>query len=434
MRRTMLVSAWSRLASLPETQWRLLVFAGALLLGITRRPEVIFRPAPILEGGAVFYVGTYFGEPLEILLRPYAGYQHLLVRLGSFFERLTDPVHAPLLGSLLSLIVLAAFAVFLASDRFSGVVPSRVWRVVLAGGVVLLPHALQTHGYLVDLPRYLPLYLLALSLVAAPKRKVVRALELGWLVIVGLSGPYAVVLQPLFWVRAWRTRDHYWMAASAVLALTTFAQLATIAIDGRRPGNFDEPIALAIVATWRLTTGALAGTQLPIAAMELIGIKSATPALLAVYAAIAAAALPILWRLWKLLPRTVAWSGLFVWLAIGAASFAGQREGFDVLAWPLYGARYTVVPGALMGLLVVSGLIRAQGRLRFGAAILGVLMAGGWIGDARLQPFPDYDWAERSNACIGSAAPCELGVWNPYTWTIHWPGTEGEYVQPRPGA
>lgn len=403
------------------------IAAVAFVILAARRPEALFRSEFSFESGSVFYIGTYFGSIPESLFRPYAGYHHLLPRIISLAERIVPVQLAPLMSHLIVLGILAALAAFLASDRMRTVVPSRRGRLGLAALLVLLPNVQESEGVVGDIQRYIPIYLLGLCLAAKPQQAWAQRLELGFVAIIALSGPAAVLMQPIFWWRAWRERDTYskWMVA--IFAVGTVIQLVTIAIDGRNPANLADPIDLGRIWMFRTVVGAFLGQTISFHA-----VTAGLPIWIGIVTTILLGAVLVrLW--WKALKPRLRLVVAFVWLVFAITPIFAQTEGVGLLAGPGAANRYVLVPTAMTAIVVFAGFARLRRPPdRWVAVIAAVALAIGIGGDLRLPALPEQGWAHNS-ACIGGPDPCIVPVYEPGDWSIVWPGKNGTLVQPRPG-
>jgi hypothetical protein len=417
--------------AVPSWQARVLpplgVAAGAFALLVARRPEALFRSEFSFEGGSVFYAGTYFGSVPEILFRPYAGYQHLLARLISFLERIVPVQLAPLASHIVALALIAGLAAFIASDRLRTIVPSRGARLALAGLLVVLPNVQESAGVVGDIQRYIPIYLLPLSLVPPPVSRVGRRLELSWLAIISISGLFAAFMQPLFWWRAWKRRDRYSLSIVAILALGAVVQLLSIAIDGRHPANLADPVTLARIWVFREIVGGVMGQTVTYHAI-LAGIPIFVGFLVTILLSVV-----LVWLWWRALPPVPRAYVGFTWMVFAIVPFFAQTEGVGLIANPAAANRYFLAPAAMSAIVIFAGYVRLRRWPGRWVALVGaVALAVGIGGDLRLPVMPYQDWADRS-ACIGGPQPCVVPVFETPTWSIVWPGSAGTWVQPRPG-
>ena len=81
----------------------MLFLAAVAALFVARRPEMLVRPDMYAESAPVFFVPTFFNNPVSLLTTPYAGYLHLIPRTIASFERLVSPEYAPLIEAVVSL-------------------------------------------------------------------------------------------------------------------------------------------------------------------------------------------------------------------------------------------------------------------------------------------------------------------------------------------
>jgi len=416
---------WARFLALSEAARAFTVFGGAAVILFARRPEALLRAELASEDGLVFYVGTYFGSALEILFRPYAGYQAFFVRIVAFVERLVPVEAAPLVANAVALAVFAALAAFVASSRMASVLPDVRHRVGLAVLLVLVPGGFENIGSMTNVQHLVPLYLLALSIARPPAGRLFLAVDLVVLGIASITGPYGALLQPLFWWRAWRRRDRYSVALAAILVVGSLVQLVTLVADGRRPGDFDEPVYVVLVFVYRLTLGGMVGQWTNAS----IGHTGFSPLVGIVATALVIASIAWVW--WHAVPRWVGLRLLVVWTAISLPALLAQPHGSH-LGHAFIGGRYFFVPVAILALALVVAVYAARHPApRLVALALGAVLVFGAARDFRVMPIPGVEWAQRSG-CIGGPEPCRVVVWPGSVWSIEWPGSGGEWVQPHP--
>lgn len=419
---------WTWYLSLSEGQRFVVVTVAAFASIFARRPEQLLSAEFYGEDGAVFYVGTYFGSVPQVLFRPYAGYDNVLTRLLAYVERAVPVLWAPFIANLGAMILVALLAAFLASGRLQKVVPHAGMRLAIAALLVFLPDSAQTLGIAADMMRYAPLYLLALSLATIPLSRLGRAADLIVAGLVGISGPASILMLPLFLWRAWKERERHMASLAVVQTLASIVQLSTVFVSGRHPANFATPIDLFRAFTFRTTVQSLFGEQVT-SVLTRVGI----PFVIGLAAVLAiGAALVWAWR--RALPPEARWPVMWTFLVVTLASAFAQTEGGATLLTVGLGSRYFLHSTALCAVVVVAAFVKLrQGWPKRVAMILTVMLAIGIGGDLRMFPFPSYNWAT-TYTCIGGRAPCEVDVFPPPLWTIHWPGIDGKYIQPRPGA
>jgi hypothetical protein len=419
--------------NLTDRRWVVVVFIVSMALLILRRPEAILSPAPALEEGGVFYVGTWFGSIPEVLFRPYAGYLHVLAHLLGYAERLGAPAQAPLIGALLAIAVQAGLAALLASDRLAGVIPDRKGRLLLAMAVVLMPAAQEQVGFVADIQRLLPLFWLALLRMPAVSSAWGRQIERGVACIFALSGAAGLVVLPLYLLRLVRpagipatVREH--RIRTGILLVGCVAQGIAVLIDGRHtamPPLSDWPVGIG---------GHLAAVMVGANVAQTVYVLGGAVGLAAVgYLLSLGGALGIR----SLLRGPVAFEVLWVAGLLVVAGVTGMEpHATGVFLIPSIVNRYYIVTGVILG----AGALGIYGSRRwasspFGrwaAVLLGAAVLIGYTFDFRLPSVPNLDWATKS-ACLGGSAACLVPVYEEHSWTIDWPGSAGPWTQPRPG-
>jgi hypothetical protein len=234
-------------------------------------------------------------------------------------------------------------------------------------------------------------------------------------------------MQPLFWWRAWRKRDRYSLAIVAIFAAGALVQLASIAVDGRHAANLADPLNLARIWIFRTITEGFIGQRLTFHLSN-----AGIPILLgAAITAVLAIVLVVLW--WKALDGWLRTAVAYVWLVFAITPVFAQTEGVAWLTGVGAANRYFLVPSAMAALVVFAAFARLRRPPYRFAAVAGVIMlAIGIGGDLRLPALPEQGWADNSG-CIGGSEPCIVPVYEPGDWSIVWPGSDGQWAQPRPG-
>lgn len=352
----------------------------------------------------MFYVPIYFSDPISLLLTPYAGYLHVGTRLVFYLERLVDPRYAPAVGAVISLLVTVSVAVFLASDRLGNVLAHRWQRLSFAAALLLAPSAYETLGIDIAIQSYLGVYLVALAVARPPRTKLGRAVDALGAAIAGLSGPFAVLLAPLFWFgrRSWLT---------VIVTSCGIVQLVVLLVAPRRPWNLPDLATLAEIAALRLNAAVL-GSSLGTLAPAIVGAAlGATLMLLAV-------------RTW---PAGSAFGYGALVAAGGGIAVTGPALADSAFA----GERYFLLAGLTAALIIISGAAAEDHVTRLIARSLSVLLVIGFAVDFQVSAFPERGWEEAS-ACIGALEPCRVEVY-PERFSFVWPGAAGDYETPMLG-
>ncbi|MFM8335142.1 MAG: hypothetical protein ACKODK_06245, partial [Opitutaceae bacterium] len=200
------------------------VFGGtsALLGGVTaaatlfalRKPWALHTPQLWAEDGSIFLVQA---EQLGVRawFEPYNGYLHLLPRLGAWLANVTADVALwPAIYNGCS------FAVTIA--LFARIASARVRLPAKPALMLAFPLVAGTGEVLINLTnlQWITAFFLVIHLfLEPPKSTSARVYDLLILGVVGLNGPFAAVLAPLFAWRAWREKDRdNWVAFGVVAA------------------------------------------------------------------------------------------------------------------------------------------------------------------------------------------------------------------------
>jgi hypothetical protein len=185
----------------------LTVLLGAVILG-ARRPTELARPQFWAEDGLIFYTDAQIHGDAA-LTRPYSGYLHTVPRLVAAVSTRFDPVRAPGVFVVAALLLTVYVAVRTQSARF----PLPV-HPAFALAVVLVPDAYEVLLFQTNVQWVLAGGLVLLLISADAKAWWQHAHDLVAAVLLGLTGPFSVMLAPFFCWRAWHRRTR----ASAILA------------------------------------------------------------------------------------------------------------------------------------------------------------------------------------------------------------------------
>ena len=410
VRRRRVIGAW-----LDRVTWPQLVIIGLVVL-IARRPESLFAAEFTWEEANAFYVPTFFFDPVAQLTQTWGGTLQLVPRLGYLALRAVPVLWAPLAENLLSFIAVLGVAVFVASDRLASAVPDRRVRLALAASVLLLTAQRDVMGALMNVQWYGGLWLAVLPIASTPVTALGRWMERALIALVALTGPFSLLLAPVYlWrLRSRRQPHDIWLAA--IVLLGGFVQIFAILATGRAEVAEQRPAELAFVTFW------LHATIVPVIGERLgnaVGDSGVPAAILFVGGATLVASLVL--TAWRSLPAAalpLVYGGVVIGLS-GIAVHAGAN------VWPP-GAyeRYFLVAAVLVAVIVVAGVVR-RSRL---AAALAVLLAIGIVSDFRLEAHPAQGWPE-AYRCIGSPEPCVVPIW-PSGYDVHWPGGGGRYALP----
>lgn len=256
-----------------------------LLLGVVaciafvRRPDMLFNPQFWAEDGW-FYQRAYaegFGSLLEI----YAGYQHALPRIAALLAVNLEPRIAPALFVTFAL-GLTLYVAARTQSRRCPLGPSPL----LALAVVCVPDAFEVLLVMANIQWVLTAGLVLLLISADAKEKRQHAHDIVAGLFLGLTGPFSIILAPLFLVRCWHRRSLASMLAAASVCTAGAFQIYCIIHTGlpTEPSPI-SPIAIAAAPGFRIAGSLLMGTLSPTRATPLLGLAFTALTVVALIAA-----------------------------------------------------------------------------------------------------------------------------------------------------
>jgi hypothetical protein len=322
---------------------------------------------------------------------------------------------APLLGSVVSLLIVALIGAFIASDRLAGVIPQRRARLLVALFFVVLPTTYMTLGSITFIQFYFAVFLVAVA-VSEPAKSHWAALTTYAAVVLAVgTGPFGVLFIPLFGVRWLMRRDRYSTLLLLAVGVPALVQ-AIVLFSAGRPAAASpttDPMAVLQIISGHAAVVLFGGR--PISRLLESGIS--TPVIYAlggVALAIVALQLSTLSRRWILVI-------LYVVAVVVVPALIVGSDDTALLLDPLSASRYVVIVTAILGGALIVSLARRRRRI-VGVVAAAILLVG-VVGDFVLKPYPDSNWPETS-ACIGGASPCVVPIFPGGVWDIQWPGSE----------
>lgn len=369
-----------------DRPWRWVVLAACAAILVWRKWDVASDPQLWAEDGNVFYLEAHvFG--LAAFAHSYAGYLHFLPRLIAWIADALDPCWTPAIYVYGSLAFAVATVARVLSPRVA--LPGSAG---LALAVVAVPHTGEVFLNPTNLQWITGLALVALAISGDPTRKGEWAADLITVLVVGLTGPFSLLLVPFFLLRAVRRRTRAsWIIAAAVLAVGAVQgwEVVTHVAEARRGQPQADWVPLNIAPV-------LAG-RVPLA---LFGAQAWAPRISAYTATVLAAGCLV--AIGWIATRRDSW-GFSRLMIAGAAAvlLAAAVWKIRVDTWPygefVNGDRYFYVPKVLLAWLVVSAVDWRTWRGRAAMAML----AGGVIASWpvwRCAPIPHHEWSRFCDA------------------------------------
>jgi hypothetical protein len=372
---------------------KVVLCAAVLALLFLRRPDQFLHPQLWAEDGPVFFLEAYRAGVASLFER-YAGYY------------LSIPRCIALAGSILPVRIVPAWFVIASAALTTGVcvwaasrrVPATDFaKVAMALLVVAVPVPNEIFLNLTNVQwiTALGLVLVAVSLPAATPWE--RAFDAAAVAVLGLTGPFVILLLPLFVTRSLRFRDRH-----AIVLLVIALACSAIQARGLSPDRSTGPIRLGDPAFHAIIP--------KVVLILATGRFGPVPGRTALQDAVTGAALLFLV---VLVLRAVRTKDLLLFdciagaaAVLGASAYAFRGSPAGLLSSP----RYFYLPSVLL-LWAVLRLPR-----RVGFAIAAVSFAAFLLSRYPPQPLVDYRWDEASR-CIGKARPCRVPI-NPPGWFL----------------
>jgi hypothetical protein len=184
----------------------------AVILGL-RRAEALTNPQFWAEDAYFFQRAYVFGW--NSFFEPFSGYLHTILRMIAEVAAAIDPSRAPAIFVACA----GAATLYVAGRTLSERCPLPRFAGACALAVVLVPDTYEVFLNVVNLQWVLAAGLILLLISGDPAHGRQWAHDLAAAALLGLTGPFSVILAPLFAWRAWSRRTR----ASAVLAAIIFA-------------------------------------------------------------------------------------------------------------------------------------------------------------------------------------------------------------------
>ncbi|HVS50779.1 MAG TPA: hypothetical protein VHD62_00390 [Opitutaceae bacterium] len=390
--------------------WRWFVFvtlvSGVLLY--LRKPHALTTPQLWAEDGSVFLNEN---ETLgwRAFYTPYAGYLHLIPRLVALLASWTSPLALPAIYNTVSFLGWVAVAASFLSPRVE--LPGKIW---LALAIALVPQTGEVLFQLCNLQWATALLLVRQLLLRPAESRRTLIADGAVLFLVGFTGPFSVVLWPLFAWRAWRFRAQRaaWFEFAVVTVAATSHVIASIVAPFPRAPSKPFDLAATLAFTGQRTLGVmLFGWH----RAETLG-RAGQLALFALLVALVVFALRRTWR-----TRSAGAIAVFVVafsLLLGSTLVRGGSTLWEELHLG-YGDRYLFIPRVLLCWILVLAMIpRGRAAPLFAAILLWSL----WINrSAYTVPAPnDLHWRNYA-AQLDRREPANIPIL-PEGWILQYPG------------
>ncbi len=231
----------------------LFVFISFVFVIIARRPDAVTYPQFYAEDGAFWFQEAYNNGALYSFLIPKQGYFQTISRIGAAIAQLPPIEFAPLTLNIIAIGIQTLPALFFLSSRFNNIVPSFSVRLAISLIYLFLPHSRETHVNITNSQWRLAI-LMYLVMIAKDSAKFAwKAFDFLALAIGGLSGPFSVILAPIFFLYQ-RAKKIKKPLLFVTISLTAAIQLAAayFSIAGSRS---PAPLGAGITNFFKVISG-----------------------------------------------------------------------------------------------------------------------------------------------------------------------------------
>ncbi len=216
----------------PRLFW-IAIFLAALILIVSRRPDVVLQAQFYAEDGPVWYAQAYSMGTWHALLLPRDGYLQTLPRLAAALALPVPFAWAPLVMNLVGLGMQALPVPVILSPRLArwGAFPTRC---LMAATYLALPNVAELQASVTEGHWHLALAACLLVLAEPPIALWQRIAGISLVLLSGLSGPFALPLAGIsvaFW---WLRRGRWHLAITSVLSLCAALQAAVLLLSQSR--------------------------------------------------------------------------------------------------------------------------------------------------------------------------------------------------------
>jgi hypothetical protein len=342
-----------------------LVLASVAIV-MARRPDALLNPQFFAEDGMYFEQAYEATNLPATFFTPYSGQFVFLHRLVAALATMLPLAWAPVLFNAVALVIQVMPVLYLNSSRFEHLLPT-VWLRLFASFLYLAhPDAYEIHMTIENCQFYLG-FLGFLIIAAAPATTLPwRILDLSFLVLVGLSGLFGVLLAPVAFLRWLLERRRPFFVNAAVVGFCAVAQIVgpwIVSGSSRMQVTFGELPDLLAIIVGHLFSIALFGTEGYAAVQESVLFGTAY----LVVVGIIGAFVPVYALLSKRAPIELKLFLLYGALALGAAlvsplgGLSGTEWWKEFAGWDA-GGRYFFLPMLAWFASLLWALLSAPSR------------------------------------------------------------------------
>jgi hypothetical protein len=368
-----------------------------------RRIDQILNSQLWAEDGPVFLQDQIL-IGFDAILRPYAGYLHLLPRLTAFaVDKLVSLEYVPVayVAGALLVATLSSFAVALTRLPWPA-------GPLFAFSAVMVPHGGEVFLNVTNMQWMVAPLLMAIAVQDDPQNRFAIAIDSMIVVVVGLTGPFILFTAPFIVARLqWHSRSRYNISLAVIAVMIAAVQISVI-LNSSQTG-VDQGISIEMLPNiirnfwFGLFFGFI--TQAPLSLKWLLMAFTFSMAL----------------ALWLLFPRrmkiiTIMFSIVSIMIFAAAIKKLGAISEF--IQPTVNGQRYFYIPYVLTTWIFILGILQARKPGKWIAIAMTLMIVGSAARAFQAPPLPDMEW-RRQVASVG-AEPMQIPI-NPPGWfvTVH---------------
>ena len=394
----------------------LLVLIIAALILFIRKPDALLNPQLWAEDGLIFFLQQYERGAIESLFRDYANYLHLVPRLIAWLSSLISPyTFTPHLYNYASFIITLLVIASIFSPRLH--VPHKP---LLALSVVLTPHYTgEIFLNVTNIQWLLCLALIIMLIKDVPNSKygntyLQTAFDSLIIILCGLTGPFIVLLLPLFIIKAFKANLTYRTIILATVVVTAYIQVTTfIDVTAELP---TEPFSLDI-APYAQVLGQRVFGGLFLGLPSVYVIKNYGYGVIPYALAVVYMSLLLSLFIYSLKTKNkLALTFLVIHCIMVLMSFYRFRVDPTLLIPLGNGARYLYIPYLMMAWTLIVLLPTQATWKRFVILCgLGLILLSSLTSQFQSPKFVDYQWGSYSH--LVGKQPLVIPI-NPPSWQV----------------
>ena len=207
--------------------WQFVVFGLVLISLFSRLPSLLTHAQFYAEDGTIWFAQAYDGGWLHSLMVPQAGYLNTMPRLGAGLALLFHLQRAPLVMSIVGIVIQSLPVTILLSPRCRNWAPLPT-RMLLAAIYVAIPNAREIHIVVTNTMWHLALAAALVGFGSSPRTWRGRLFDAVLVLVAALSGPFCIVLAPIVLLFWWLRRQSWSLALFALMSIGALTQMVVM--------------------------------------------------------------------------------------------------------------------------------------------------------------------------------------------------------------